>query len=242
MKPFNYLSQELNEKFVAVRDLYGKDFSTHLGVNLESYRKAWQSEDVSVSMAGFDFTRAFASGLTGLSAYGALALWASIVAGGSNLGAYILVAKVVSFLGSLGISLGGTATVASAISAIGGPVTIAIMLAVISAVAAFGIISGTWKARVSNKIVKAFEKNNTLSQFLDALDEYWNDTASALTSALKSMHTQAKQEYQAKVDTKNLSYEEQIAFNTRLQILYEHFAAAYQRIGQQAFSPTNQRL
>ena len=58
------------------------------------------------SSVHFYATRAFAAGLTGLATIGGLAFWASTL---GNLGAYILLAKGVSLLAALGISVGGTA-------------------------------------------------------------------------------------------------------------------------------------
>ncbi len=50
----------------------------------------------------FDARAAFLGGLAGGGTFGALAGWAAIVAGGSNLGAYLLVPQVVSLLARLG--------------------------------------------------------------------------------------------------------------------------------------------
>lgn len=66
-----------------------------------------------------------------LTTFGALATWASIVAAGSNLGAYLLVPTVVSFLSSIGVSVGGTAAAASIVAVLGGPITIGIGIAVV---------------------------------------------------------------------------------------------------------------
>lgn len=60
---------------------------------------------------------------------GGLGLWAATV---GNLGGYILVAKGVSLLSALGISVGGTAAAASFVAAIGGPITIGIALAALT--------------------------------------------------------------------------------------------------------------
>ncbi len=90
----------------------------------------------------FNATRAFAGGLSGAAAYGALAAWAATC---GNLGGYVLVAKAVSVLASIGIHVGGTAAVISAVSAIGGPITLGIAIAAIAAVTAILALGGTWK-------------------------------------------------------------------------------------------------
>ncbi|WP_445241534.1 hypothetical protein [Microcoleus vaginatus] len=85
------------------------------------------NKDGTVVSIPFDTKGAFLGGIAGLGAYGALAAWA---AGLGNLGSYILVAKLVSLLSALGISIGGgTAAVISFVAAIGGPIVLGIGLA-----------------------------------------------------------------------------------------------------------------
>ncbi|HYW18192.1 MAG TPA: hypothetical protein VE956_02585, partial [Nodularia sp. (in: cyanobacteria)] len=80
------------------------------------------NKDGTVVSIPFDTKGAFLGGIAGLGAYGALAAWA---AGLGNLGSYILVAKLVSLLSALGISIGGgTAAVISFVAAIGGPIVL----------------------------------------------------------------------------------------------------------------------
>lgn len=227
----NYISQELNESFVQVRDKYGNEFVEKLKEGLTSYQEAWTGSNIVVSMKDFNFICSFASGLTGLTAFGALSLWAAAVAAGSNLGAYILVAKVVAALSAIGINLGGTAAVITFIASIGGPVTIGIALAVIAAAATFGILSGTWESRVSKKLVREFEKENALQNCLASIDTYWDDTKAALVVSLSTMHSEAKEDYSKKAHAQNLDYEEKIKINTVSSMLYKLARKAYQRMG-----------
>lgn len=223
----NYLAQELNEAYTAVRQTYSSRFADKLTAVLKLYEQTWSDEKIKITMLDFDFARAFASGLVGLTTFGALSVWASVVAAGSNLGAYILIAKVVSALSAIGINLGGTAAVAAWVSSIGGPITLGIAFAIITAVTAFGIISGTWKSRVAKKFVKAFEKNNALEQCLASYESYWDETSVALDQALEAMHSQAKEAYTQKVHDQNKTYNEKIALKAILTMLYEQAKSAY---------------
>lgn len=228
----NYLSQELNEAYATIRYKYSEKFADKLTQHLDRYQKAWLEGEVTISMADFDFSRAFVSGLTGFTTFGALAVWASVVAAGSNLGAYILIAKLVSILSAVGINLGGTAAVVSWVAAIGGPITLGIAFAVIAAVAAFGIISGTWKPRVAKKFIKEFEKNDTLQKCLDGYDMYWQETDIALEKALEAMHTQAKKDYSQRVDEQQMDSHHRIALKTILSMLYQQAEKAYARMAE----------
>ena len=96
-----------------------------------------------------------------------------------NLGAYILVAKGVSLLSALGISVGGTAAAASAVAAIGGPVVLGAALALIAAISVFAMLSGGWRKSIAKKIVDVFEKANVKEQLQAAIDTYWIDTQNA---------------------------------------------------------------
>ena len=89
-----------------------------------------------------DVRAAFYASLAGSAVAGGLGMWA---AGMGNLGGYILVAKGVSILATLGIAVpGGTAGAVAAVAAIGGPVVLGGALAV-----AAGL--GTWKLTGDNK-------------------------------------------------------------------------------------------
>ena len=128
----------------------------------------------------FDSVKVFAGGLAGLATFGGLAFWASTL---GNLGGYILVAKGVSILSALGISVGGTASAATAVSAIGGPITLAIALAVVVGIGVFMFASGGWQKSVAKKIVKEYAKQDALEQFTKEIDKFWDETEDAYNSA-----------------------------------------------------------
>ena len=142
-----------------------------------------------ISIPPFNVTRAFASGLAGLATFGALAFWASTL---GNLGAYILVAKGVSILSALGISVGGTATAAAAVAAIGGPIVLGIALAIIAAISVFAIFSGGWEKSIAKKIVAEYDKNDCLLKFKDVIDGYWKDTEIAFNASADKLESDWK--------------------------------------------------
>lgn len=98
----------------------------------------------------------FKSGVAGLAAYGALT---SYMASFGNLGGYIFVAKGVSALSSFGISIGSTATVISRVSALGGPVGIAISTGLTVALMSKGLLGLGWKNELAKQIKKISKKN-----------------------------------------------------------------------------------
>ncbi len=149
--------------------------------SIESGNPMANSYDISIS---FDATKAFAAGLVGLATFGGLAVWAASL---GNLGAYILVAQGVSLLSAIGISVGGTAAAATAISAIGGPIVIGITLSVLAALAVFTLISGGWEKSLAKKIVKEYDAKNALMKYKKVLDKYWEDTAAAFNHAADSL-------------------------------------------------------
>lgn len=132
----------------------------------------------------FDFKSAFIGGLAGVATLGGLAFWASTL---GNLGAYILVAKGVSVLSALGISIaGGTATATAFVASIGGPITLGIAAAILVGLAIWGIFSGSsWKKKIAKKIIKEFNKN--IYKYDNAITQYWSDTESGFNVAKDKM-------------------------------------------------------
>jgi transcriptional regulator with XRE-family HTH domain len=133
----------------------------------------------------FNAKRIFASGLAGLITFGGLAFWASTL---GNLAGYIIVAKGVSLLSAIGISLGGTAAVMPFVAAIGGPITLFIVAAVLVAGILFGVLSGGWQKTVAKKLVKEYEKANANKQYEEFINKFWvEDTTTAFNTAADAM-------------------------------------------------------
>lgn len=175
------ITLQYSEKFKDLINQYIDDFKTGTHLNL-------LETEINES-AGFDFKASFAGGLVGLAVYGALALWAASL---GNLGAYILVAKGVSLLAALGISFGGTAAAISAISAIGGPIVVAVGFAVLIAVAVYTMVVN-WKDDIAKKIVKEYDKQKVLEKYKVGIAKYWDDTKLAFISASDNMEKEYKE-------------------------------------------------
>lgn len=143
-----------------------------------------------------DIKSFFISGLAGLSTIGALGVWAAIVAAGSNLGAYILVAKISGILSSLGISVGGPALI-SLVASLGGPLVVGTGIGLIIAVATWGILklfSPSWQERLAGKLIKGMKKENTLMNYIEKIEEYWDSTLIAVENGFDGIAT--KMEYE----------------------------------------------
>lgn len=188
-----YISSELEDvlKQIAERksrelsdviNAYIHDFGANCAVNTNG------APQMDISMTGFNAERAFASGLTGAATLGGLAIWASSM---GNLGGYILVAKGVSLLSGLGISVaGGTAGAVSAVAALGGPVVLGVALAAITMMGVFAAFSGSWKKRVANKIIQTYQEQNARSKYNISIDQFWDDTEAAFKTAADNLEKQ----------------------------------------------------
>lgn len=180
------ISNLLNEEYLNAIKEYSEEFSdcvNSLLNNFENYISEGPINELNVG-SGFDVKGAFAGGLAGVAAYGALAMWAVSL---GNLGAYILVAKGVSLLAAMGISVGGTAAGISAISLIGGPVVIAVGIAALIAIVISWIFGSSWEERLAKNIIKEYDKKNGLGQFKKAIEKYWSDTRSAFIKAVNNL-------------------------------------------------------
>lgn len=180
------ISNLLNEEYLNAIKEYSEEFSdcvNSLLNNFENYISEGPINEFNVG-SGFDVKGAFAGGLAGVAAYGALAMWAVSL---GNLGAYILVAKGVSLLAAMGISVGGTAAGISAISLIGGPVVIAVGIAALIAIVISWIFGSSWEERLAKNIIKEYDKKNGLGQFKKAIEKYWSDTRSAFIKAVNNL-------------------------------------------------------
>ena len=167
--------EKTTEKFKNIMDEYL--LKTQKSLEIDNFN----SMDINLN---FDFKSAFIGGLAGVATLGGLAFWASTL---GNLGAYILVAKGVSVLSALGISIaGGTATATAFVASIGGPITLGIAAAILVGLAIWGIFSGSsWKKKIAKKIIKEFNKN--IYKYDNAITQYWNDTESGFNVAKDKM-------------------------------------------------------
>lgn len=167
---------------------YVEDEARALAAEIEDFLNEYSKPSIGtqeVSLAiPFDARRVFLGTLTAGGAYGALAFWASVVAGGSNLGAYILVARAVGLLASLGISFAGGASGATAlVAALGGPVTIGVAIALTVGLMAYQVFGRSWQARLAEKIADHVQSNGVIEEFGDQLDRLWDETLDGFMKA-----------------------------------------------------------
>ena len=146
-------------------------------------------DSVNFKVSPFSKEQAFAAGLTGVATYGALAIWAASC---GNLGGYILVAKGVSLLSALGISVGGTAAATSAVASIGGPVVLGIALALIAAISVFAILSGGWRKTVAKRFVESYRDERVLDKLQNNINTYWSDTQTAFNASADNLNAEWK--------------------------------------------------
>lgn len=227
----SYLSSEINDQLQEKLKEQSEIFVDKLQVNINEYKEMWfniyDKNKIAVDMNGFDFDRAFAAGLAGLTTYGALAVWATVVAAGSNLGSYILVAKIVSALSAIGISLGGTATVSTVVASLGGPVVLAVTLALMAAISVFGIFSGSWKKRLAKKLIKCYDKENFKGQCDEFIENYWKDTEKALEPCLEKLKSETLKYYKNQMDI--IKEEDKVVKNVIIS-MYNEIVKMYESI------------
>ena len=163
----------------------------------------------------FDARAAFLGSLAGGGVFGALAGWAAVVAGGSNLGAYLLVPQVVSLLARLGIGIaGGTATGVSIVSALGGPVGIGIGIALSVGVLAWQVLGRSWQTRLAHKLAEATREKSLLGLIWVGCEQCWDDTLNAFNKAAReteSQHLEHISRLQAQLQTPTETLRERLA-------------------------------
>lgn len=188
------VGQLLTAKVESNLKLRGRDISKRLDTLLERWQSIVPEESVSwestssASLAyapkSFDSRAAFIGGLSGLTSFGAMALYASTIA--SNLGAYILVGKVAGVLVSMGL-VGSVTTVTSFVAAIGGPITIGIAIAAAIGLLVYRLAGGSWQKSLAKKVSKAIDKEDVWSDILDVVQKYWTETQTAMQTGLDAL-------------------------------------------------------
>lgn len=186
-----YVSGLLQDRTNAVLKKRSQELSEDINAFLDSFEVSTiiSVDNIFFKAPPFSKEQAFAAGLTGMATYGALAIWAATC---GNLGGYILIAKGVSLLSTLGISVGGTAAAASAVASIGGPVVLGIALALIAAIGVFAILSGTWRKSVAKKFVEACCNERVLEKLEASINAYWNDTQTAFNASADNLDAEWK--------------------------------------------------
>ena len=196
----NYIGQLLTVRVERILKKSGKSVSD----KVEELLKEWQRATPSIQKAqlkvgvgnidnvsAFDSNAAFASGLIGLGALGAMSLYVSSTIA-SNLGAYILIGHVAGWLTSLGV-VGSVTTVTSFVAAIGGPITIGIGLAAVIGSLAYRLIGGSWQKRLAKQVAAQIRKKNVWNRIEKPINDFWDSTEKAILSGLREMRLQTEQ-------------------------------------------------
>jgi transcriptional regulator with XRE-family HTH domain len=184
-----YITNHVQNKLTNLLGLRAKELAPEIDDILDCYRNAGNKVpgmEVGLISVPFDAQGIFLGALVGVGTFGALSAWAAAAAAGSNLGAYLLVPTVVSWLSSIGISVGGTAAAISMVSAIGGPVTIGIGLAVIAAITVWSLFGSSWQHRLAKGICAALKEKKFLDELTKLSNKFWDDTTSGFDSAMET--------------------------------------------------------
>lgn len=173
---FGYLIEQLQHEMKQIIKINSEKLTPDMEAFLGSYQEALlklPNFDIPMKIP-FDAKGAFLGGLTGITSIGALSAWAAAL---GNLGGYILVAKLVSLLSALGISIGGgTAAVISFVAAIGGPIVLGLGLAAALAFSVWNLFGESWQKRLAKETIRYFEKHCIPEKLTDGIDQFWQDT------------------------------------------------------------------
>lgn len=196
-----------------IGQLISSEFETTMKKNATSYSDKVQlvmnefESELSDSIGGtaynvgdtsidFDAKAAFLGGLTGLTGFGAMSVYASAVAAGSNLGGYILSAKLAGLLVNLGLASSTTAVI-STISALGGPVGIGIAIASIIGIIAWKFFGASWQEALAKKVIKSLDKKPFMDNVQPKIDEFWNQTVAALKACMINLEIEMDKDISA---------------------------------------------
>lgn len=193
----NYISQLISTKLESTLKASGKVISAEIERLLIRWQEAApsiSSTSIDSSVTGmhldiseFNSRAAFVGGLAGMGSLGAMALYVSTIA--SNLGAYILVGKAAGVLVSLGL-VGSVTTVTSFVAAIGGPITIGIVLAAAIGYLIYRLAGGSWQKSLAKKAAEAIRKENVFDNIERVVINYWTSTQKAIAAGLAELIVQ----------------------------------------------------
>jgi transcriptional regulator with XRE-family HTH domain len=195
------VSQKLTAKLERIMKNSGKAYNAELSTLLSQWQNIvpnYQFDNangsstigtISGEFSGFDSNSAFIGGLGGLASLGAMSLYVSTIA--SNLGAYILVGKAAGVLTSLGITSSVT-TLTSFVAAIGGPITIGVVLAGAIGYAIYRIAGGKWEDALAKKVAKAISKSSSESEIESNINAFWDSTKLAMKKGLEELIKQTE--------------------------------------------------
>jgi len=156
-------------------------------------------EELGLDFPLLDVRSVMVASLSGFSAVGLLGAWASVAAAGSNLGGYILVAKVASLIG---VSSAGLVT---AVAAIGGPLVASMGIGIVVAAVSWGLLKffgPSWQESMARKVIKQSSKRRQLSMTKDGLHASWEETREGIHHIFEALI--------AEVDTQRANLKEAV--------------------------------
>jgi hypothetical protein len=109
-----------------------------------------------------------------------------------NLGGYILVEKLASVLSAVGLSV-GSASLVSLVSALGGPVTLAVGFAALLTLGAWMLLGESWQSRLAKKIEKLLRENGFLGKVEQAINSFWDQTWDAFEAGAREVEKKFNQ-------------------------------------------------
>lgn len=192
----SYVSGLLQDKTNAIL----KEKSEKLADDIDEFLDIFEGstvvsvDSVFLKVSPFSAKQAFAAGLAGITAHGALSTWAVSC---GNLWKYILAAKGISLLSAVGVSVGSTATAVGAVAAISGPIVLDIALALIAIIIVFTIISGGWKKSIAKMFVESCRDERVLNKLQANINAYWADTQSAFNFSAENLDAEWKKHMEA---------------------------------------------
>ena len=186
------------------------------GIRKNRLLEAPQDQGAEEFSIPFDAKGAFLGGLAGLGTLGALGAWAATL---GSLGGYILVAKGVSVLSTIGISFaGGTAGAVALVSALGGPITLAIGVALAVGALSAWLFGDSWERRLAKKIMDVFKKEDVLSKIEKNINSFWEEeTLVAFQKGAENLNRQYKNHIKDMKDAFGGSQEDLEALEKRLE-------------------------
>ena len=183
----NKISNLLADKYKGILDEEASKFEDTINKISEKIQISTQ-----IPTSFFDFKAA----TLGLVASGVTAGAFAVVAAGitSNLGLYILVAQVGGLLTSAGI-ISSPIIATTAVSALGGPITFVIGIAVLVGGAIYGLFHrNAWKGKLAQSLIEGYEKQDALGQYLDGIETFIKDTEKGVDDIKKGLDIAAKED------------------------------------------------
>ena len=193
----SYIGQKFNTKLEMVLKRSGNSVSQSVDSMIDQWqrivpdyrfqRERLESVDVDISpdLPLFDAKAAFLGGLGGLSALGAMSAWVAAMTS-SNLGAYILVAKVAGVLVSAGLA-SSCAAVVSGVASLGGPITIGIGIATTIGYSIYKFFSNDWTEDVASAVQDSLDDEDIFRQIENTIKDFWENTKISISAGKEAL-------------------------------------------------------